>query len=417
MKLSKFGKKFSRHSGIVQLMDDLGSAMAENDEMLMLGGGNPSHIKEIQDLFQHQLQDIVDDRPRLDALLGNYDGPAGEINFRKGLADLFKEQFAWDITAENICLTNGSQSGFFTLMNMFGGENEDGSKSKILLPLIPEYIGYTDQGLSEEFFVTVRPKIEMLDDHTFKYRVDFDSLEITDDIAAICVSRPTNPTGNVMTDDEIEQLAILAQKHDIPLIIDNAYGLPFPDIIFVDAKPLWHENIILCMSLSKLGLPGVRTGIVVASDKIVKAIGDINSILSLSPGSWGANIAKGLLEDGEIIRMSHEVIRPYYHSKALKALEVIKREFDGLDYAVHKPEGALFLWVWFKDLPISSYELYERLKKKNVLIVSGHYFFFDQVEDWDHSQKCIRMTYSMDESVVEEAITIMAKELKALQGK
>ena len=414
MKLSKFGKKFSRHSGIVQLMDDLGSAMAENDEMLMLGGGNPSHIKEIQDLFQKQLQDIVDDRPRLDALLGNYDGPAGEIVFRKGLADLFKEQFSWDLTAENICLTNGSQSGFFTLMNMFGGENEDGSKSKILLPLIPEYIGYTDQGLSEDFFVTVRPKIEMLDEHTFKYRVDFDSLEITDDIAAICVSRPTNPTGNVMTDDEIEQLAILAQKHDIPLIIDNAYGLPFPDIIFVDAKPLWHDNIILCMSLSKLGLPGVRTGIVVASEKIVKAIGDINSILSLSPGSWGANIAKGLLENGEIIRMSHEVIRPYYHGKALKALEVIKREFDGIDYAVHKPEGALFLWVWFKDLPISSYELYERLKKKNVLIVSGHYFFFDQAEDWDHSQECIRMTYSMDESVVEEAITIMAKEIKLL---
>ena len=50
MKLSGFGEKFAGHSGIVQLMDDLGKAMAENKEMLMLGGGNPSHIPEVQKL-------------------------------------------------------------------------------------------------------------------------------------------------------------------------------------------------------------------------------------------------------------------------------------------------------------------------------------------------------------------------------
>ena len=36
MKLSGFGEKFAGHSGIVQLMDDLGKAMAENKEMLIL---------------------------------------------------------------------------------------------------------------------------------------------------------------------------------------------------------------------------------------------------------------------------------------------------------------------------------------------------------------------------------------------
>ena len=41
MKLSKFGEKFAGHSGIVQLMDDLGKAMSGGQDMLMLGGGNP----------------------------------------------------------------------------------------------------------------------------------------------------------------------------------------------------------------------------------------------------------------------------------------------------------------------------------------------------------------------------------------
>jgi len=48
---------------------------------------------------------------------------------------------------------------------------------------------------------------------------------IPNDIGAICVSRPTNPSGNVLTDEEVERLGVLAQRHDIPLIIDCGTGL------------------------------------------------------------------------------------------------------------------------------------------------------------------------------------------------
>ncbi|MEA7931692.1 aminotransferase class I/II-fold pyridoxal phosphate-dependent enzyme, partial [Salmonella enterica subsp. enterica serovar Montevideo] len=41
---------------------------------------------------------------------------------------------------------------------------------------------------------------------------------------------PTNPTGNVITDEELMKLDRLANQHNIPLVIDNAYGVPFPGI-------------------------------------------------------------------------------------------------------------------------------------------------------------------------------------------
>ena len=44
-------------------------------------------------------------------------------------------------------------------------------------------------------------------------------------MAAICVSRPTNPTGNVLTDGEIRQLSELARERDIPWIRLNRYSL------------------------------------------------------------------------------------------------------------------------------------------------------------------------------------------------
>lgn len=136
-------------------------------------------------------------------------------------------------------------------------------------------------------FLFYRPEIEYLDNRLFKYHVDFENLKIDDSIAAICASRPTNPTGNVLTDEEIHKLDELARQHHIPLIIDNAYGLPFPNIIFEDVKPFWNENTILCMSLSKLGLPGLRCGIVIANEAMTTALSNLNGIISLSPGSVG----------------------------------------------------------------------------------------------------------------------------------
>ena len=50
MKFSAFGERFSAGAGILSLMDDLGNALAEGG-MIMMGGGNPGHVPEVQDVF------------------------------------------------------------------------------------------------------------------------------------------------------------------------------------------------------------------------------------------------------------------------------------------------------------------------------------------------------------------------------
>ena len=131
------------------------------------------------------------------------------------MADLFRDEFGWSIGPENIALTNGSQNAFFSLFNLFAGKFEDGHSKQILLPLTPEYIGYSEVGLEPNFFQANRPEIELLDERLFKYRVDFDRLKMDDNIGAICFSRPTNPTGNVVTDDEVSRLREIANLQGI----------------------------------------------------------------------------------------------------------------------------------------------------------------------------------------------------------
>ncbi|MFC1467921.1 valine--pyruvate transaminase [Verrucomicrobiota bacterium] len=412
MKLSAFGEKFERKSGIGLLMDDLGAALAAGSDMLMLGGGNPSHIPEIQKRMRAEMERVLATEGAFERMIGNYDAAQGKLPFIDALADLLSRTFGWEIGPKNIALTNGSQHSFFCLFNMLAGPQPDGARKKVLFPLCPEYIGYADVGLDDDYFVAQKPEIELIGEDLFKYRVDFDALEVTEDVAAICVSRPTNPTGNVLTDEEIARLDELARANGIPLIIDNAYGLPFPNIIFEDVKPHFNDNTILCMSLSKFGLPGVRTGIIVASEEIISVVSEMNGVMHLAPGSMGAGLALDLVRSGDIIELSRSVVKPHYESKVQQAVAWLREELAGLPCRIHKPEGAIFLWLWFEGLPITSRELYERLRERGTVVVSGHYFFPGLADEWAHRDECLRVSYAMDEETVRAGIRMIAAEVR-----
>lgn len=412
MKISRFASRFDTNSGIVQLMEDLGDALSTNKNMLMMGGGNPSHIPEVTQFFHDKMQRVLDRPAEFAHMIGDYESPQGDKPFLEAIANLLSEENGWDISSKNIALTAGSQAGFFLLFNIFGGDCSDGINRQILLPMVPEYIGYSDVGLSDDQFVSRKPDIEKYDDRTFKYHVNFSELTISKNIGAICVSRPTNPTGNVLTDTEVEHLSQLAEKNGIPFIIDNAYGMPFPNIIFSEATSFWNDNTVLCMSLSKIGLPGTRTGIVIANEEIISIIKSMNAVLNLSIGSVGPTLAHDLVNSGEISKLSKTIIKPYYQKKSELAIDLFHHELTGINYYIHKSEGAIFLWLWFPDLPITSEVLYQRLKKRGVLIISGHHFFPGLESDWQHKNECIRVTYSMDENVIEQGVKIIAEEVK-----
>ena len=200
MRLSRFGERLARTSGIAQLMEDLGTAVARGGEVCMLGGGNPAHIAEVEAHFRRSAEALLAADGQFEKAVGEYDPPQGNLDFIEAVACLLREQFGWDVGPEHIALTNGSQSAFFILFNVFAGPAVGGAERKILLPLTPEYIGYSDVGLAEDIFVSNRPQIDHLEGRLFKYKVHFDTLEVTEEVGAICVSRPTNPTGNVLTD-------------------------------------------------------------------------------------------------------------------------------------------------------------------------------------------------------------------------
>jgi len=390
-------------------MDDLGLALTTRPSMRMLGGGQPAAIPEIQAVWRERMASLVSDAPALDKVLLNYDPPGGNPIFREQFASFLKRECQWDVTAENIGVLPSSQSAFFLLFNLLAGK-AGGTTKKILFPIMPEYIGYASQGLCEGMFSGCPAEIEQRADHEFKYHVNFDRLKITKDVAALCVSCPTNPTGNVLTDAEFKRLRDLCRQHGIPFILDNAYGFPFPGVIHTGFQPRWEPGMIFSISLSKLGLPGTRTSVIVADPSIIKALSNMNASMSLANGNVGQAIITPLLADDTLIRLSRDIIKPFYQYRSQVAAAILKEQLgDKVPWSLHAREGAFFLWLWLPELKIGSAELYQRLKQREVLVIPGHYFFYGLDEPWDHSNQCLRMTFSQPESVVQQALEVLAE--------
>ena len=417
---STVGQKLTSHSGILELMDDLGRAMTVEPDMIMLGGGNPAAVPQIQELWRARMLTLIEEGATFDRMLGNYDPPQGNPRFIRALAELLQRTFGWEVGPENIAVTNGGQSGFFFLFNLLAGEHPDNRSWRILLPLSPEYIGYADQGFADDLFLACRPQISWPkgeSSRVFKYHIDFPAVEKAlreEPIAAMAVSRPTNPTGNVLTDAEVQRLSDLAKQYGIPLILDNAYGAPFPNVIFTEAKPFWAPHVIMTLSLSKLGLPGTRTSVVIGPKRIARAVTAMTAIAGLANGNVGQQLVLPFVESGEILNLGPQILRPFYEEKSQRALALAQEAFGnaGVDWAVHASEGAFFHWLWLRGLKITTRELYERLKTRKVLIVPGEYFFFGLQDDWVHAHECLRMNFSQPEAAVREGLRIIAEEAK-----
>ncbi|MEZ2341710.1 valine--pyruvate transaminase, partial [Microcoleus sp.] len=329
----------------------------------------------------------------------------------------------------------GSQSIYFYAANAFGGYTapppsppyqggaktptsppyqggaRGGSLKHIVLPLSPDYTGYGGVSLIPEAVIACKPTLDIdAAAHRFKYRPDFSQLSIDETSGCVIFSRPCNPTGNVLTDDEVKKIAAMASVFDVPVFIDSAYGPPFPALNYTEMTPIFGENIIHCMSLSKAGLPGERIGIAIGDENIIQVLQSFQTNMCIHSPRYGQAIAARAINSGALADIGVNVIRPYYQSK----FDVVETTLEqampkDLPWFLHRGEGAIFAWLWLKDLPMTDWEFYQQLKQVGVILVPGSSFFPGLREDWRHKQECLRISLTATNQEIETAMKRLAK--------
>jgi valine--pyruvate aminotransferase len=408
--LSQFGSQMSQLTGVRAIMKDIIETLRNSGgrEFINLSAGNPIILPEIEQLWRDCTQELLDS-DEYGEVVCRYGSSQGYTPLIEAIVKDFNARYGLKLSARHILITGGSQALYLYAANAFGGYTTSGELKQVVLPLSPDYTGYGGVSLTPEALLAYKPTLEIDEDkHRFKYRPNFSELEIDRQTGCVIFSRPCNPTGNVISDEEVKKIANLAANYDVPVLIDSAYAPPFPALNFTEMTPQFGDNIIHCMSLSKAGLPGERIGIAIGDPKLIQILESFQTNACIHSSRYGQAIAAKAIASGKLVDLAVNVIRPHYRRK----IEVLENTLDAampdVPWYLHQGEGAIFAWLWLKDLPITDWEFYQELKQVGVIAVPGSTFFPGLREDWQHKQQCLRISLTATETEIAEAMKRLA---------
>ena len=410
--LTRIGAQMSNLTGVRAIMKDIIETLeaGAGQEFINLSAGNPLILPAVEQLWRDCTAELLASCDYGEVVC-RYGSSQGYGPLISAIANDFNHRYNLNLSDRNILITPGSQTLYFYAANAFGGYTTSGNLKQIVLPLSPDYTGYGGVTLVPEALIAYKPTLDIDSTaHKFKYRPDFSQLAITENTGCVIFSRPCNPTGNVLTDDEVQKIAALAAPYDVPVLIDSAYAPPFPALNFTPMTPVFGENILHCMSLSKAGLPGERIGIAIGDEQLIGALESFQTNMCIHPSRYGQAIAARAINSGALADIAVQVIRPYYQSKFAVLEATINQAMPkDLPWFLHRGEGAIFAWLWLKDLPLSDWEFYQQLKQVGVIVVPGSTFFPGLQEDWPHKHQCLRISLTASDQEIETGMQRLAK--------
>ncbi|MGG7176473.1 PLP-dependent aminotransferase family protein [Clostridium paraputrificum] len=216
-----------------------------------------------------------------------------------------------------------------------------------------------------------------------------------------------NPTGISYSLEKKKKLVQLAEKYDFYIIEDDYLS----ELIYdenVDYIPFkWldkHDRVVYIKSFSKIFLPGIRIGYIVAPEIFKENMRNSKFNTDIATSSLMQRALEMYISEGQwkenILFLNKE------YKKRYKLMSDLIDEELGDKISYHKPGGGLTFYLTLKDNLITSRHLFLRLRKKGVYITPGVLFFRDMRE----GDKTFRIGFSQTN---EEKI---AKGLKIIRG-
>ena len=193
-----------------------------------------------------------------------YSPSLGNTSVRTAVAASLKKRFGLDYETKHIFMTSGAAGA---IAHAVRAVTVPGDEVITFAPYFPEYNPYVNE--TGAHLKVVPPRCE-------DFQINFSEFEkmMNENVQAVLINSPNNPSGVVYSEDTLERLASFLYTcekkydHEIFLISDE----PYREIVF-DGKSVpypagYYDNTITCYSFSKsLSLPGERIGYVAVNPK------------------------------------------------------------------------------------------------------------------------------------------------------
>lgn len=335
--------------------------IAEKPGTISFAGGLPAPELFPREEFKAAANRILDEKSG-SAL--QYGATLGLMSLRNNVAKIMSRE---DVaaTADNIIITGGSQQGLSISGMMFL------DKDDVIISESPSYLGALSAFKPTETSVTC----VACDEHGM----------IMEDLQRVLANTPNarmiyvipnfqNPTGKTWSLERRKQLVAMANKYDLPIIEDNAYGeLRYEGERLPSLKALDTEGRVIHLgSFSKILSPGLRVGWICASEELVLKFELLKYGADLQPNEFAQMLIDEFLNSCDLDKHIDKIKAEYKIRRDLM-INVIKEEFPS-EAKYYYPEGGMFVWV---ELPesINTRELLKKAVENKVAFIPGGSFY------------------------------------------
>ena len=357
---------------------------AEGVDLADFGAGEP-HFATPRHIKDAAIQAIEQNFTR-------YTNVAGVPEVRRAVVDRHACDFGSDYTPEECVFTTGGKLALFNALQVLVDHGDE-----VILP-VPYWVSFKDM---IQYAGGVPVYVESREDEDFRITAKMIEEAITPRTKAIILNTPSNPSGAVVSPEDLEAIVRLAHKHGVYVMLDECYvyltftGEVVSGASFTDCK----EHILICGSLSKTyAMTGWRAGFALGPKPIIAAL---SKLQSQSTSNTSSVVQKASIA---ALTGSQECVgemRADYIKLRDRVLEGF-RGIPGLTCTV--PQGAFYVYPNVsafigKDGIKSASDVAARLlSEAHVVVVPGEAF---------GTSEHIRLSYAVSHDVVDEGVKRM----------
>lgn len=334
-----------------------------------------------------------------------YEYSQGSLEFRNNVCNYYKKHSIY-VSPDDIITTVGASEALSFTMNSICDPGDE-----VIIPE-PFYANYNGFALASD--VNVIPITSKIEDNFALPSIHEFEKKINSKTKAILLCNPCNPTGYVYSKEEIINIANLAKKNDLFIVVDEVYR----EFIYTDTKHFsiledekFSENAILIDSTSKrYSLCGARVGFIVSKNSEFIETCLKFALTRLSPPTLALIAANHALNSRE--DYIENVIKEYY-----KRREVIINELSQIDnIKFSNPMGAFYSII---KLPIENAEDFAKFlltdfsyKNQSVMLSPASGFYSSE----NYGKDEVRIAFVLNSEKLKNAIKIIKLGLKEFIG-
>lgn len=331
----------------------------------------------------------------LDDGFTHYGPAAGLPQTKKAIAEYIAKTRGINVTPDHVVVTPGAKPIMFFVILACIDEGDE---------VIYPNPGFPIYESSIDFVGGVSVPLQLKEENEFRVKIEDVKKLITKKTRMIILNSPQNPTGGILTEEDIRAIAKLAIEHNIMVLSDEIYDRIMYDgykPFSIASIPGMQERTIILDGFSKTyAMTGWRLGFGVMPEELAKLVTklQINSTSCTSSFSQIAAIEALTGPRGDIDNMVKEFeMRRNFIVDGLNAL-------DGV--SCHKPHGAFYVFPNITGTGKSSRDLADfLLNEAGVACLSGTAF-------GKFGEGYLRFSYANSIPNIEKALERIAKALK-----